>query len=281
MCNLSYDPIKYKQTSRENWNKVALSYHGTWAAARKGPFRSTEELLRVAHIKSNHFVLDVACGTGVVTKGASQFVGPSGLIVGIDFAKAPLEIAQDEIPSCHFVEMDAEHIGLRPVFDIVLCQYALMFFPEPARVLQTVRSLLKPEGRLAVAVHGSSEDVPYFSTIMESVLERIPDIRPVDAPTVHRFGEKERLRDVLVTAGFSEIMIEKFVFEYRAGSFSDYWLDYMSTTGASISSKIEAKGLKTVEQIRKQAERRSKKYHADNGSISFPWAVLIATAINR
>jgi len=56
--------------------------------------------------------------------------------------------------------------------------------------------------------------------------------------------------------------------------------DCMSTTAALIRSKMEAKGLQIVEKIRKEAEERSKKY-ADNGSIAFPWDVLVVTAVNR
>lgn len=278
--DLSYDPVKYKQTFRDNWNMVAPSYHFEWAGAGKGSFRSTKELVSAACIKEGYFVLDLACGTGAVSKEVLQFVGPSGTVVGIDFAKGPLGIARTENPACNFAEMDAEHIGLHAEFDIVLCQYALMFFPEPEKVLINLRTLLKCGGRLAVAVHGTAEGVPYASTIMEPVLKHIPDIRPAGAPNVHRFGRKEDLERAISSAGFSEIAVKKFVFEYRAGSFGEYWSEYMATTAASIRSKIEAKGPQVVEAIRREAEERSERY-TDNGAITFPWNVLIATASNR
>lgn len=202
------------------------------------------------------------------------------MLVGIDFARGPLVIARSENPACNFAEMDADHIGLRTRFDVMLCQYALMFFPEPEKVLVALRTLLKRGGRLAVAVHGPAEGVPYFSTIMEPVLKRIPDMRPVGTPNVHRFGRKEDLERVISAAGFSGVAVKKSVFEYRAGSFAQYWSDYMSTTANSIRSKIEAKGAQVIEEIRREAEERSKKY-ADNGSITFPWEVLMATAANR
>nr|WP_292638340.1 methyltransferase domain-containing protein [Nitrososphaera sp.] len=277
---MSYDPVKFKQTFRDNWNTVAPTYHAGWASAGRGPFRSTKELVKAANIRRDDYVLDLACGTGAVAKEASQFVGPSGLLVGIDFARGPLAIARSENPACNFAEMDAEHIGLRARFDVVLCQYALMFFPEPEKVLVALRALLKRGGRLAVAVHGPAEGVPYFSTIMEPVLKRIPDIRPAGTPNVHRFGRKEDLENVISAAGFSEVAVRNFIFDYQAGSFAQYWSDYMSTTAASIRSKIEARGAQVVEEIRMESEERSRKY-ADNGSITFPWQVLVATAANR
>lgn len=272
--------MKYKQTFRDNWNNVVPTYHSGWAGAGRGPFRSTKELVKAANIKRDDYVLDLACGTGAVAKEASQFVGPSGLLVGIDFSAGALAIARSENPACNFAEMDAEHIGMRTRFDVVLCQYALMFFPDAEKVLSTMRSMLKRRGRLAVAVHGSAEGVPYFSTIMEPVLKRIPDIRPAGAPNVHRFGRKEDLERVISAAGFAEILVQKVVFEYEAGSFEQYWQDYMSSTAASIRSKIEAKGPQVVQEIRREAEEKAIKF-VDDGAITFPWEVLIATAANR
>lgn len=91
------------------------------------------------------------------------------MLIGIDFSRGALEIARSSIPQGHFIEMDAENIGLGIKFDKILCQYALMFFHYPIQVLTRLRALLKAEGdRLAVAVHGTSACVPYFSTMMEA-----------------------------------------------------------------------------------------------------------------
>jgi ubiquinone/menaquinone biosynthesis C-methylase UbiE len=225
-------------------------------------------------------VLDLACGTGAIAKELSKIIRPPGLIVGIDFAGGPLGIARLENPCCNFAEMDAEYIGLKAKFDVVICQYALMFFPEPGKVLSNLTTLLKRGGRLALAVHGTPEGVPYFSTIMGPVLRHIPDIRPAGTPNAHSFGRKEDLERVMSLAGFSDIIVKKFVFEYRAGLFGEYWSDYMSSTAHSIKSKIETKGPQIVEEIRREAEERSKKY-TDVDVIVFPWDVLIATAVNR
>jgi ubiquinone/menaquinone biosynthesis C-methylase UbiE len=275
---LTYDPTKYKQDSMDSWNSRACDYHDGWAGAGRGPFRSTKELVNVAAISKDDFVLDVACGTGAMSKEASLRLGPSGMLVGIDFAKGALKIARENVQVGHFVEMDAENIGLcASRFDRVLCQYALMFFPEPVSVLKELRLLLKKGGTIAVAVHGTAQGVPYFSTIMEPVLKRMPDIRPEGAPTVHRFGDPQDLKNALSAASFSNVSVKKFVFDYDAGSFSEYWSDYMSTTAAAIRSKIEARGSQTVEEIRKEAEEKAQRF-VRNGQILFPWDVLVATA---
>lgn len=275
-----YDPVKYKVTTRNNWNAVAFEYDNDWASKDKGPFKSTTELVGAAGIKPSDFVLDVACGTGAVARQAAHMLQSSGMLIGIDFSRGALEIAKSSVHEGNFIEMDAENIGLYAKFDKILCQYALMFFPDPARVLVRLMALMKQGGKLAVAVHGTPEGVPYFSIIMEPVLYHIPDIRPQGTPTVHRFGKPEDLRNLIASAGFSDTSINEFTFEYHAGTFEEYWQDYMSTTAASIRSKIEEKGIQIISAIKSKAESKAQKFIKD-GQIHFPWQVLIATAHAR
>jgi ubiquinone/menaquinone biosynthesis C-methylase UbiE len=272
-----YDPVRYKQDSIDNWNRRAHDYHSGWAGSGKGPFKSTAELARAARIERGDMVLDVACGTGAVSAEASRYLGSSGMLAGFDFSRGALQIARTEVPSGNFIEMDAENVGLCAKFDKVLCQYALMFFPDPNRVLLQLKSLMKPGGMLAVAVHGSARGVPYFSTIMEQVLRHVPDIRPDGTPTVHRFGSPGDLEQALATAGFKGAEFRKFTFAYEAGSFDDYWNDYMSTTAVAIRPKIEARGPAVVAKIKEEAANAAQKF-AKNSTINFPWEVLVATA---
>ena len=273
-----YDPVRYKISSIQNWNTVGPGYHSDWASKGRGPFRSTAELVKAAEIRPADSVLDLACGTGAVSMQIAQLLGPSGMLVGIDFSRGALDIAKASVPSGHFIEMDAEHIGFDMKFDRIVCQYALMFFPEPARVLRRLWTLLKNGGMLAVAVHGTPEGVPYFSTIMEPVLRHIPDIRPKGTPTVHSFGDRTDLEAAIAGAGFTDVSVREFIFDYEAGTFEEYWSDYMSTTANSIRAMIEGKGPGVVSAIKSEAKEKAQKFTED-GRMRFPWQVLVATAI--
>jgi len=272
-----YDPVKYKINSIQNWNTVAPGYHSNWASKGKGPFRSTAELVKAADVRQADAVLDIACGTGAVSMQVARLLAPQGMLVGIDFSSGALAIAKSSVPTGQFAEMDAEQIGLFARFDRIVCQYALMFFPDPAGVLRRLWELLKKGGRLAVAVHGTPEGVPYFSTIMDPVLRHVPDIRPEGTPTVHRFGSAAGLQNAIAGAGFSDVSVKEFVFDYEAGTFAEYWFDYMSTTASSIRATIEGRGPGTVSAIRKEVEEKAQKFTKD-GRIRFPWQVLVATA---
>jgi ubiquinone/menaquinone biosynthesis C-methylase UbiE len=278
----TFDPVQYKITTKANWNTVASDYHYNWADQKIGPFKSTTELVRLANIKPDDRILDIACGTGVVSKEISQFLGPKGFLIGIDLSRTALKIAKKSISfqSSSFIEMDAENIGFNFKFDKVTCQYGLMFFPDSQKVLKSIRNILDKNGKIIVAVHGLAEDVPYFSTIMKPILEHIPDIRPVGTPTVHRFGNPKDLELELTKAGFTDITVLSYNFVYKPGTFEEYWEDYMRSTANSIRSKIESHGKEIMEKIKKDAEKNASKYE-EKGKLVFPWNVLIASGFNH
>lgn len=277
-----FDPTHYKITTKANWNTVASEYHYNWADKKIGPFRSTTEIAKVANIKPDDKILDVACGTGVVSKEISQVLGPMGLLVGIDLSRTALNIARGSIAfeNSIFLEMDAENIGLNFKFDKVTCQYGLMFFPDTQKVLISIKNILNRKGMLIVAVHGLAEDVPYFSTIMKPILEYIPDIRPAGTPTVHRFGNPQDLELEMRKAGFENISVVRHDFMYKPGTFDEYWDDYMHSTANSIRSKLESHGNEVMSKIKQDARKNVAKYEKD-GSITFPWTVLVATGLNH
>jgi ubiquinone/menaquinone biosynthesis C-methylase UbiE len=283
-----FDPVRYKINTRLNWNTVAPNYHNDWANGDVGPFKLTIELVKAAKIRADDIVLDLGCGTGVVSREASHYLGNSGLITGIDISRVALSIAKSSvnIPNALFIEMDAENLGLNTCcFSKVLCQYALMFFPNPKHVLKVIKSIMKKndddekKSRLAAAVHGTSEGVPYFSCIMNSILKYIPDIRPKGSPSVHSLGNPDDLYNTVAGAGFSDISIKKYTFHYQAGTFEQYWSDYLSSTANAIRSTIESKGSKVISAIKKDAQEIANKFtDNNNGLIQFPWDVLVATA---
>ena len=275
----TFNPIEYKINTRTNWNTVAPQYHNDWANSGVGPFKSTKELVNAAEIKPDDSVLDIACGTGVVSKEISHLLGKLGILVGIDISRVALCIAKKSIQfkNAEFIEMDAENLGFHVNFDKIVCKYGLMFFPDAYKVLKSINSIMKKNGKIAIAVHGTQTGVPYFSCIMNSILHYIPDIRIKGTPTVHRFGNPDDLQKEISTSGFSDVKIKKFTFAYHTGNFEEYWTDYMSSTANSIWPKIKDKGTEIVNMIKKEAEQNTTPF-IKNEKIEFPWDVLIAAA---
>jgi ubiquinone/menaquinone biosynthesis C-methylase UbiE len=275
----AFNPIEYKINTRTNWNSVASQYHNNWANSDDGPFKSTKELIKAAEIKPDDSVLDIACGTGFVSKEISHILRNSGNLVGIDISRVALNIAKKstQFRNIDFIEMDAENLAFHVNFDKIVCQYGLMFFPDACKVLKSIRNIMKKDGKIAVAVHGTQTGAPYFSCIMNSILHYIPDIRVKGTPTVHRFGNPEDLQKEISIAGFTGTEIKKFTFTYHAGNFEEYWTDYMNSTANSIWPKIKTNGIEIINKIKKEAEKNTARF-VENEKIEFPWNILIATA---
>ena len=112
------------------WNEVAPRYHKRWATAKYGPFQSTKKLVELVNVGKGNQVLDIACGTGVVTKILNQKVGKFGYVVGADTSVTAIKIAKkwnNRTSNILFVNADAENFSFKEKFDIITCQFALFF----------------------------------------------------------------------------------------------------------------------------------------------------------
>ena len=110
-------------------------------------------LAEVAGMKTGDRVLDVACGTGVLAREAADRVGPTGRVTGLDLNEAMLAVARRLRGDIDWRHGDAGKLPFDDgAFDVVVSQFALMFFPDQAAALREMWRALAPRGRLAVAV---------------------------------------------------------------------------------------------------------------------------------
>ena len=274
--------IKYKQRTISVWNEVAPFYHKRWAKNEIGPFAVTKKLLELSKIKTGDSVLDLACGTGLVTKKLMKKVGKNGQVYAIDSSESALKIAKKWAGSSknlHFVRGDAEKIQFRTKFDAITCQYALFFFPNEQKVLNNMKKVLKKNGKIALAVHGKY-NVPYFDSILEPIKKMIPDYLP-KYPEMDRFGTKETFSASIKKAGFSKIIVKKFVFEYSPGTFSDYWNNYKRHLSKPLKEKFDSLTRFQKSNLTEMIKDNTLEYTKKNGKIVFPWEVLVLTAKNE
>ena len=144
---------KYKQRTISVWNEVAQFYHKRWAKSETGPFAVTKKLLDSSKIKRGDNVLDLACGTGLVTKKLIRKVGNDGQVYAIDSSESAIKIAKKwtgAVKNLHFVRADAEKVQFKTQFDAITCQYALFFFPNEQKVLRNMKRVLKKNNLMSL-----------------------------------------------------------------------------------------------------------------------------------
>jgi SAM-dependent methyltransferase len=139
----------------------ARFYETLFVPALMAPFAPI--LADAAGVREGVHVLDVACGTGVVAREALRRVGPTGRVVGLDRNPGMLAVAGEQAPSIQWRDGTAESLPFPEAsFDAVTSQFGLMFMDRP-RALAEMRRVLRPGGRLAVAVWASIESMPLFA----------------------------------------------------------------------------------------------------------------------
>lgn len=265
----------------EVWNEVAPRYHKRWAGVNKGPFQSTTKLVELVNINKGDMVLDVACGTGAVTKEIQKRVGDSGHVIGADTSSVAIGIAKkwnERKANLDFINADAEKFTFSKKFDVITCQYALFFFPNSQRALKNMRNSLAQSGKIGIAVHGSKERVPFFSSIIDSVTQFIPDYIPPGSPDLDRFGTKTALREEMKKAGFSKVTVKDFVFSYSPGNFEDYWRNYTKYLAKPLKEKLNSLNYPRKKELKQTVKEKTLPFTKRNGKIVFPWQVLISTA---
>ncbi len=274
---------EYKQRNMKIWNEVAPRYHKRWASVNKGPFQSTKKLVELVNINRGDAVLDVACGTGVVTNEIQKKIGKSGYVVGVDTSSTAIKIAKKwngKKSNVNFVNADAEKFNFSKKFDVVTCQYGLFFFPNAQKALKNMKNSLKESGNIGISVHGRKDSVPFFSNIIDSVTKYIPDYVPPGSPDLDRFGTKSDLKKEVSKAGFSKITVKDYVFHYSPGKFEDYWKNYLKYIAKPLKEKLNDLDYSKRKELKQLVKEKTSQYTKKNGEILFPWQVLILGAKN-
>jgi ubiquinone/menaquinone biosynthesis C-methylase UbiE len=278
---MKFNNTEFKQRNMKIWNEIAPRYHKKWAGVNAGPFQSTSKLVKLVNAHNDDMILDLACGTGVVTQKIREKIGNSGHIVGADASITAIKIAKrwnGLRANLDFINIDAEKFSFSQKFDIVTCQYALFFFPDAQKALKNIRDNLKKTGVLGISVHGYKDNVPFFSSILDAVLEYIPDYIPIGSPDLDRFGTKSALYNEIKKAGFTKISIKDFTFHYSPGKFDDYWKNYLKYIAKPLKEKLNSLGVAERRKLRQAVKQNTIPYTKKNGNIVFPWQVLILTA---
>jgi SAM-dependent methyltransferase len=187
---------------RYGWDRAALRYEASWRAPLAVAHRALLDRLQV---RAGESVLDVACGTGLLAHDLARVVGENGEVVGIDLSQAMIDLAarrgrEPGSAPTRYARMDAQSLEFpAATFDVVLCCFGLMYLPDPERALAQLQRVLRPGGRLGLAVWGERARcawAPVFSIVDAEVATEV-------CPLFFRLGNGGALESACRTAGLS------------------------------------------------------------------------------
>jgi ubiquinone/menaquinone biosynthesis C-methylase UbiE len=162
-------------------------------------------------------VLDIGCGCGQTSRQLARRVGPEGAVTAIDISQPMLAVAahdaaQGGLENVTFRQADAQTYPFAPAFfDAAFSRFGVMFFADPVAAFANVLIALKPQsGRLAFVCWREFAQNPWMARPVEAAMRYLPPPPPPEpnAPGPFAFADGERVRRLLMEAGFADIAVE-------------------------------------------------------------------------
>jgi SAM-dependent methyltransferase len=231
-----------------------------------------------AEIRPGHRVLDVACGTGVLTRAAATRAGASGSVTGLDLSPRMLAIAARVSPKLTWQEGDAQALPFPDnSFDAVVSQFGLMFVPNAPLALREMMRVLKPGGHLAVAVWASLTDTPVYAAEV-ALVERVAGTTagaPLRAPFV--LGDSGRFAGLFNAAGIEGATIG---LQPGSGAFPSIRTMVELDLRVLLPTIDVALDEERIEEILRRAETELRPFVVEEGGkVVFASPAIVATAL--
>ena len=238
-----------------------------------------EALLDALDARAGDQILDVASGTGEPALTLARQLDDRAEILGTDAAEPMVAVANDKarqlgLQHIHFETMAAEKLALPDnAYDRVLSRFGVMLFADSQQGLNEMCRVMKPGGRVALAVWG--EDMPVMRWNYEIFKDRIPEDRYPPLEKITSMGSTETLSAHMTTAGFTQIEIVVRRFNYSFPSFDAYW-DAVEFSGL-LQQQLDALPADQHALLRDEARHMAVEFD-QTGGFHVPHDYLLAVA---
>ncbi len=213
---MAFDPDKYKQTTRRQWEDYAEGWNA-WAPLLESWLGdATERMLDMAGVGAGSRVVDVAAGAGGQSITAARRVGPSGSVLATDLsptiltyaAKAAADVGLDNLSTR---EIDGEKLTELPAgsFDAAISRVGFIYFPDRHAALTGIHHALGEGGRFATVTYSPAATNEFFSIPVKLIREaaELPAPQP-GQPGPFSLADPAVLEGELIAAGFHDVEVQ-------------------------------------------------------------------------
>jgi ubiquinone/menaquinone biosynthesis C-methylase UbiE len=283
---VSFDANAHRQASLENWEEAASGWVRRQQLLRELAAPVSDWMIDAIAPQPGQRVLELAAGLGETAMLAAELVAPVGGVVVSDQAESMLAGARARaielgLANVEFQVLNAEWIDLPLAsVDAVLCRWGYMLMADPATALAETRRVLRPGGRLALAVWDAIEANPWALLPAQELIERGLAERPRGGeplPGPFALAGSARIRELLQHAGFADIDVQELELQRRHASFDELWevtLDLSRNFHDAVLDRPQAE----IEQIKTSLAERFAPFTDASGALAIPARTLVAAA---
>jgi SAM-dependent methyltransferase len=186
-------------------------------------------------------LLEIAAGTGVLTRELVTAV-PAAEVTATDLNAAMVEFGSRRVPLAAWRQADALRLPFDDQrFDLIICQFGVMFFPDKPAAFREMRRVLAPRGRLLFSTWGAVQTHGFATALMDGLTRAFPADPPTFLVAVpHGYCDLGQIVRDLTAGGLECVSIVSMTLDGHANSAADVAAGFC--TGTPLRAAIEARG---------------------------------------
>jgi SAM-dependent methyltransferase len=277
------DPTEYRRMAIDQWSRSAEGWGKRATDVQAWGMPVSQWMLDAVELQPGETVVELAAGAGETGLLAAELVRPGGRVLISDFADEMLEVARARAAelgadNVEFRRLDLESIEIGAgLVDVALVRWGLMLAADDVAAAQELRRILKPGGRLAVAVWDEPEHNPWATIPTRELVERGLIKQPPLRPGMFGLSPASTLRELLESAGFTDVRVEPLDLERRQPSVDDY-LGLTLDLSRPFADFMERADPDLATDVREGIHRRLQPFRDVDGSVVLPGRSLVASA---
>jgi SAM-dependent methyltransferase len=274
------DPEAERAASREAWESVAAGWESGADAFYDGALPVSHWMVDRLQPQPGQTILELAAGRGDVGFLAAELLHPGGKLISSDGAEAMVEAARRRagqlgLDNVEFKPIDLEWIDAKlATIDGILCRFGYMLAVDPEHALREARRVLRPGGKIVIAVWDVPEANPWLTTFSAAARDLgLAPPAPGDEPGPFSLSASGAVGELLQDAGFDTPIVEPIELTFSTPTLDALW-ETQRALSATMRKLLDGLTPADHYKLREAAEERWAPYVTADGTVAIPGRAL-------